>query len=51
MGLSFKRNGQSLVEYTLVVAIIGAAVVAMSTYVFRAVQAKTKEISAEFQKE
>ena len=50
MGLSLKRNGQSLVEYTLVVAVIGAAVVAMSTYVFRAVQAKQKEISEEFQR-
>ncbi len=51
MGLSLKRNGQSLVEYTLVIAIVGAAVVAMSTYVFRAVQGKQKEIAAEFQKQ
>ena len=43
--------GQILIEYALVVAVVSAAVVAMSTYVFRTVQAKQKDISAEFQRE
>jgi Flp pilus assembly pilin Flp len=44
MRLTVKRNGQNLIEYTLVVAVVSAAVVAMSTYVYRAVQAKQKDI-------
>jgi Flp pilus assembly pilin Flp len=44
-------KGQNLVEYTLVVAIVSAAVVAMSTYVFRSVQAKQKDITEEYQKQ
>jgi len=47
MGLLSKRTGQTLIEYTLVVAIIAAAVSAMSTYVYRAIQAKQKEIQVE----
>lgn len=46
-----KNQGQNLVEYCLVVAIVSAAVVAMSTYVYRAVQAKQKDIGAEYSKE
>jgi len=48
-----KKNGkgQNLVEYCLVVAIVSAAVVAMSTYVYRAVQAKQKDIAEEYSKE
>ncbi len=45
------RNGQNLVEYCLVVAIVSAAVVAMSTYVYRAVQAKQKDISEEYSRD
>jgi Flp pilus assembly pilin Flp len=46
MGLLSKRTGQNLIEYTLVVVIISAAVSAMSTYVYRAIQAKQQEIQA-----
>lgn len=41
-------NGQSIVEYTLVAAIVTSAVIAMSTYVFRAVQATQQTIQEEF---
>ena len=44
-------SGQNLMEYALVVAIVSAAVTAMSTYVFRAVQAKQKDVSEEYQRE
>lgn len=44
-------QGQNLVEYCLVVAVVAAAVAAMSTYVYRAVQAKQKDIGEEYSKE
>ncbi|MEI6437125.1 MAG: hypothetical protein WCO69_00070 [Candidatus Omnitrophota bacterium] len=44
-------KGQNLIEYCLVVAIVSAAVAAMSTYVYRAVQAKQKDLSEEYSKE
>ena len=44
-------KGQNLVEYTLVVALVSAAVAAMSTYVYRSVQAKQKDIAAEYSSE
>ena len=40
-------NGQSIVEYAVVAAIVTAAVVAMSTYVFRSVQATQQMIQKE----
>ena len=40
-------KGQSIVEYAAVAAIITAAVIAMSTYVFRAVQATQQTIVEE----
>jgi len=42
------RKGQNLIEYALVAALISAAVVAMSTYVFRSVQATQMKIHTEF---
>ena len=50
MGLVVKWNhkGQSLIEYALVAAIVSSAVVAMSTYVFRSVQATQQAIQEEF---
>lgn len=51
MGLLSKRTGQSLIEYILIIVIATAAATSMSTYVFRAVQAKQKEITVESQKE
>ena len=46
-----RNNGQSLVEYAMVAAIVAAAVLAMSTYVFRSVQATQQTILEESQNE
>jgi len=43
-------RGQGLMEYAMVAALVIAAVVAMSTYVFRAVQATQQKIQAEASK-
>jgi Flp pilus assembly pilin Flp len=49
MGYKFiNAEGQSLIEYTIVVAIIASAMVAMSTYVFRSVQSTQQMIQEEF---
>ena len=40
-------KGQSIVEYAVVAAIVTAAVIAMSTYVFRSVQATQQMIQKE----
>ena len=42
------NKGQNIIEYALVAGIISAAVVAMSTYVFRSVQSTQQEIQKEF---
>ena len=42
------RNAQNLIEYAIVVALVSAAVVAMSTYVFRSMQATQKTVTQEF---
>ena len=50
--LKSKNNkGQSLLEYALVAAIVAAAVIGMSQYVFRSVQATQQMIHREFQNE
>lgn len=46
-----RPKGQNLIEYAIVVALVSAAVVAMSTYVFRSVQATQKMITEEFANE
>ena len=46
-----KNQGQGIIEYAIVVALILAAMVAMSTYVFRSVQATQQTISQEFSKD
>ena len=43
------KTGQNLIEYAIVVALISAAVAALSTYVFRSVQATQKIVEDEFQ--
>lgn len=43
-----KKQGQTMIEYVLVVAAIAAAMVAMSTYVFRSVQGTQQVIQKEF---
>jgi Flp pilus assembly pilin Flp len=45
------NHGQSLIEYALIAAVISAIVVAMSTYVFRSVQATQQIIQEEFSAE
>lgn len=41
-------SGQSVLEYALVAAIVAAAMVTMSTYVFRSVQATQQTVTREF---
>ncbi|MFA5059288.1 MAG: hypothetical protein WC676_01495 [Candidatus Omnitrophota bacterium] len=38
------KNGQNLIEYVLVIALVSAAMITMSTYVYRAVQAAQKNV-------
>ena len=45
------NNGQNLIEYTIVIALVSAAMVAMSTYVFRSAQATQKVVEEEFRNE
>ena len=44
-------KGQQLIEYVVVVGIVAAALLAMSTYVFRSVQATQEVIHEEFRRE
>ena len=44
------NNGQNLIEYAVVAALVTAAMIAMSTYVFRSVQATQKMIEEEHAK-
>ena len=46
-----KDQGQNIIEYALVAALVSAALIAMSTYVFRSVQATEKVIETEFSNE
>jgi len=39
-----KRQGQSILEYTMIIAVVVAALTAMSLYVQRSVQANLKVI-------
>ena len=39
------KNAQNLIEYAIVVALVSAAVAALSTYVFRSVQAEQKMVT------
>ena len=48
---TWNKKGQNIVEYAIVAAIVTAAVVAMSTYVFRSVQATQQAIDSEFRNE
>jgi Flp pilus assembly pilin Flp len=47
----WNRKGQHIVEYAIIASIVGAAMVAMSTYVFRAVQATQQDIDEEYRNE
>ena len=46
--LKKEKKGQSLIEYAVVAALVSMAMVAMSTYVFRSVQATQKMVEEEF---
>jgi Flp pilus assembly pilin Flp len=41
-------KGQNLIEYTIIVAVVSSALLAMSIYVFRAVQGTQQMIQNEF---
>jgi len=41
------RRGQSFIEYTMLIVIVAAALIAMSTYITRAVNARIKQTSDE----
>ena len=41
------KKGQSIIEYALIASVVAAAAVAMSTYVFRSVQATQQIILQE----
>ena len=45
------KSGQNLIEYAIIAAVITAAALAMSTYVFRSVQSTQQMIQAEFRNE
>ncbi len=42
------ENGQNIIEYAVVVALVASAMLAMSTYVFRSIQATQQLISEGF---
>jgi Flp pilus assembly pilin Flp len=42
------NEGQNLIEYAVIVAVVTSALVAMSTYVFRSIQATQQVISEGF---
>ena len=44
-------KGQNLIDYAIVVALVSAAMAAMSTYVFRSVQATQKAVTQELSNE
>ena len=48
LGAKWNHKGQSLIEYAMIATVISAAIVAMSTYVFRSVQATQQAIQEEF---
>lgn len=44
------KRGQNLLEYAIIVAAVGAVMVAMSIYVFRSIQSTQQVIQEEFQR-
>jgi Flp pilus assembly pilin Flp len=43
-----QEKGQNIIEYAIVVALVASAMLAMSTYVFRSIQATQQVISEGF---
>jgi Flp pilus assembly pilin Flp len=46
--LGINKKGQNVIEYAIVVAVISSAMLAMSTYVYRSVQATQQMIQKGF---
>ena len=46
--MNLNKNGQNLVEYAIVAAVVASAMLAMSTYVFRSVQGAQQVIQRGF---
>jgi Flp pilus assembly pilin Flp len=46
--LGINKKGQNVIEYAIVVAVISSAMLAMSTYVYRSVQATQQMIQKRF---
>ena len=44
-------KGQNMIEYAIVIALVTTAMIAMSTYVYRSVQATQKMVENEFRNE
>ena len=42
------QKGQNIIEYAIVIALVSAAMIVMSTYVYRSVQATQKTVEEEF---
>lgn len=42
-----KNKGQSIVEYGMLVAVVAGAILAMSQYVYRAINARLKQVQEE----
>lgn len=42
-----KNKAQSILEYTVLVAVVSAALIAMSQYVYRAMNARLKQVQDE----
>ena len=47
----FNCKGQSIIEYAMVAAVVASAMIVMTTYVFRSVQATQQQIEREFRTE
>ncbi|MDP2928381.1 MAG: hypothetical protein Q8N80_06265 [Candidatus Omnitrophota bacterium] len=41
------RNGQSFIEYTMLIMIVSAALIAMTTYIMRSMNARLKQEQGE----
>jgi Flp pilus assembly pilin Flp len=41
------RNGQSFIEYTMLIIIVSAALIAMTTYIMRSMNARLKQEKGE----
>ena len=48
---SINHKGQNIIEYAIVIALVSAAMIAMSTYVYRSAQATQKVVEEEFRNE